>query len=127
MYKHISNEIITCNDKDAPWITPQVKTSIKRSTRVYRKWVKRGKNPGKYKNVREVQNISGKLINQAKKIYYHNLGDKLSVVNTKKSCQLSKMTYIYICFLQKANISNESLATKCTINDNGSVLPAYIP
>ena len=25
MSKHISNKIITCNDKDAPWITPQVK------------------------------------------------------------------------------------------------------
>ena len=28
MSKHISNKI-TCNDKDAPLITPQVKTSIK--------------------------------------------------------------------------------------------------
>ena len=61
--KHISNKIITCNDKDAPWITPQVKTSIKRSARVYRKWVKRGRNPDNYKNVRKVQNISSKLIN----------------------------------------------------------------
>ena len=77
MSKHISNKI-TCNDKDAPWITPQVKTSIKRSTRVYSKWVKLGRNPGNYKNVREMQNISSKLINQAKQIYYHNLGDKLS-------------------------------------------------
>ena len=57
MSKHISNEIITCDDKDAPWISPQVKTSIKRSTRVYRKWVKRGRNPDNYKNVRKVQNI----------------------------------------------------------------------
>ena len=27
--KHISNKMITCNDKDAPWITSEVKTAIK--------------------------------------------------------------------------------------------------
>ena len=43
--KHISNKIITCNDKDAPWITPEVKTAIKRNSRVYRRWVNRGRNP----------------------------------------------------------------------------------
>ena len=31
-----------------------------------------------YYNVREVQNISSKLINQAAEIYCYNLGDKLS-------------------------------------------------
>ena len=55
-----------------------------------------------YNNVHEVQNISSKLINQAKQIYYYNLGDKLSdpkigqkpfwiafnrIVNTKKQPQ----------------------------------------
>ena len=33
MSKHISHKIITCNDKDAPRITPQVKTAIKRNSR----------------------------------------------------------------------------------------------
>ena len=32
MPKHISFQIITCNDKDAPWITPQVKTAIQRNS-----------------------------------------------------------------------------------------------
>ena len=41
--QHISNKIITCNDKDAPWITPKVKSAIRRNSRLYRKWVKRGK------------------------------------------------------------------------------------
>ena len=125
MSKHISNKIITFNDKDAPWITPQVKTSTKRSTRVYRKWVKLGRNPGNYKqHVGEVQNISSKLINEAKQIYYHNLGDKLSHpkigqksfwasfkrdVNTKKQTNIPPIieTDVYISdFLQKAEIFN---------------------
>ena len=34
---------------------------------------------------------------------------------------------VYICdIFQKANIFNEYFATQCTINDNGSALPAYI-
>ena len=37
--RHIENKIITCNDKDAPWITPEVKSVIRRNSRVYRKWV----------------------------------------------------------------------------------------
>ena len=40
--RHVPNKIITCNDKDAPWITPQIKTAIKRNSRVYQKWIKRG-------------------------------------------------------------------------------------
>ena len=40
--KRISNKIITCNEKDAPWITPRLKTSIRRNSRVYRTWESRG-------------------------------------------------------------------------------------
>ena len=32
--KHIDNKIITINNKDAPWITPTVKSAIRRNTRV---------------------------------------------------------------------------------------------
>ena len=36
-WKQISNKIISCNDRDAPWISPKLKTAIKRNVRVYRK------------------------------------------------------------------------------------------
>ena len=29
---NIPNKVIQCNDKDSPWITPELKTAIKRST-----------------------------------------------------------------------------------------------
>ena len=38
MAKRISNKIITSNDKDAQWITPEAETAIKRNSRFYRKW-----------------------------------------------------------------------------------------
>ena len=92
-----------------------------------------------------MQNISSKLINQAKQLYYHNLGDKLSdpkigqksfwtafkrIVNTKKQTNIPPIIEndVYISdFSQKANIFNEYFATQCIVNDNGSTLPAYIP
>ena len=82
MTKHISNKIITCNDKDAPWITPQIKSAIKRNSRVYRKWVDRGRNPHDRDHVRKVQNDTNKLIKEAKLSYYFNLGNKLSDPST---------------------------------------------
>ena len=76
--KHIENKIITCNNKDAPWITQEVKTAIRRNSRVYRKWVRRGRQENDKDHVREVQNLTNKLIRRTKKLYYEKLGNKLS-------------------------------------------------
>ena len=65
MSKHITHKMITCNDKDAPWITPQVKTDIKHNSRVYRKWANRGRNPQDHDNVRKVQNEANNLNKEA--------------------------------------------------------------
>ena len=85
MAKHISSKIIICNEKDAAWITPEVKTAIKRNTRVYRKWVNRGRNPCDHEKVREIRNATNKYIKEVKLAYYTNLGSKLSDPNTTKT------------------------------------------
>ena len=82
MSTNISNKTITCNDKDAPWITTSLKTAIKRNSRVYRKWVQRGRNPTEHQNVRDVQKSINKLIKQAKQTYFTSLGKRLSDPNT---------------------------------------------
>ena len=79
------------------------------------------------------------IINQAKQIYYHNFGEKLSnpkigqksfsaafnrIVNTKKQTNIQPIMENDV---YKANIFNEYFATQSTINDNGTLLPAYIP
>ena len=43
--QHIPQREITCCDRDAPWITDEVKEAIKRKHRVYTKYVKRGRIP----------------------------------------------------------------------------------
>ena len=78
MVKRISNKIITCNEIDVPWITPRLKTAIRKNSWVYRKWVNIGSIARDHDNVREVQNATNKLIKVAKLAYYTNLGTKLS-------------------------------------------------
>ena len=72
MSQSIPNRIVTCNDKDAPWITPEVISAIKRNSRVYRQWVLKGRIPNDKDNVGSVQN------EKAKKDYINNLSSKLN-------------------------------------------------
>ena len=78
MTKRISNKIITCNENDAPWVTPRLKTAIRRNSQVYRKWVNKGRIARDHDNVREVQTATNKLIKEAKLACYTNLGTKRS-------------------------------------------------
>ena len=144
MVKHIPNETITCNDSDTPWITHVVKTAIKGNSRVYRKWINRGKNSTDHVKVREVRNLTNKLIKEAKLAYYTNLGNKLSdhaiwhkqfwtaykkIADKKRNTNIPPIidNDIYISNSEKkADIFNEYFANQCTINDNGSVLPRFV-
>jgi hypothetical protein len=140
--KYIPNKLVTCHDKDAAWITPQVKTAIKRNSRTYSKWNKRGRKPDERAKVIEVQNQTSKMITEAKNNYFKKLGNSLSDSSTgekhfwnafKKLSNKKKTTNIppiiennvYVTdFLQKATIFNDYFAEQCTIHDNGSALPA---
>ena len=141
--QHISNKIITCNDKDAPWITPKVKSAIRRNSRVYRKWVKRGEKLNDHDKVREVQNSTNSLIRQAKQTYYVKLSNILSNPQTgqknfwsafkrvtikKKHTNIPPIVDNNISvtnFQHKANIFNDNFADQCNIYDSGSTSPEF--
>ena len=75
--RHIPNREITCCDRDAPWITDDVKKAIKRKHSVYRRYVKRGRKPEDWTHVKQVKNDAIKMITDAKNKYYSRLGEKL--------------------------------------------------
>ena len=76
--RHVPNREIICSDRDAPWITDDVKKAIKRKHRVYRRYVKRGRKPEDWKRVKQVKNDATKMITDAKKNkYYSRLCEKL--------------------------------------------------
>ena len=86
MSRNISNKILTCNDKDALWMTSEVKTAIKRNARVHRKWLLRGRLLEGRDNVRSVQNETNKLIKAANKIIFATLA--LSFLTTNLDLNL---------------------------------------
>ena len=142
--KNIPNKIVTCHDKDAAWITPQVKAAIKRNSRVYSKWNKRGRRPEERAKVVDTQNQTSKLIKQAKNSYYEKLGNLLEdpscgekhfwnafkkLANKKKTTNIPPIieNNVYVTdFHQKSTIFNDYFAKQCTIHDNGSTLPQLI-
>ena len=129
--KYIPNKTSTCNDSDAPWITPVVKTAIKRNSRVYRKWVNRGKNTRGHDKVSEVRNLTNKLIKEAKLAYYNNLKNNISepklghkhfwtaykkIANKKRDTNIPPIidNDMYISnFEKEADIFNEYFANEC--------------
>ena len=68
---------ITPKVKTAPCITPKVKTAIRRNSRVYRKWVKRGEKVNDVDQVQD-QKMTHKYIIEAKQLCHKKLGEKLT-------------------------------------------------
>ena len=78
MLQYIPNKIIKCDNNDPPWITPEVKTAIKRKHRIYNKYVKRGRKTDEWEHVRTIRNKTSLMINNTKDKYFSTLGRKLS-------------------------------------------------
>ena len=144
MTKYIPNENVTVNDADAPWITPKIKTAIKRNHRVYRKWKSNGRNPEGKGYVKEVQIITNNLIQKAKMKYNENLGEDLSdpltgpkrfsksfkrLTNKKKCVNIPPLVEngkFVTNFQSKANIFNDYFAIQARPMENDSVLPELV-
>ena len=75
------NKVVKCNDKDAPWVTAEVKTAIRWKHRVYRKFLQRGRMLDDWMKVKEVKRETSKVILGAKESYFLRLGRKFSDPN----------------------------------------------
>ena len=139
--KHIPCKIITVSEKDAPWVTASVKTAINRNKRVYRKWVRRGRDPDGKREVNKIQNDTHKIIKAAKKTYIDNLSKQLcdpncgqkvfwssykKLLNKKKNTNIPPIFSngaLISNFKKKAEIFNSYFAKQCTPLENDSTLP----
>ena len=143
MHRFIPNQMIRCDDRDPPWITPKLKTAIKRKHRVYNKYVKRGRKPDEWEYVRQVQNETSAMITNSKDDYFAELGHKLSnpnngpktywtilnrIINKKKTMNIPPLLEngLFITnFQTKADIFNELFVQQCSLNQNNSALPRF--
>ena len=48
MSRFIPNKMIMCNDKDPPWISPEIKTTVKRKHHENKKYFRRGHRPDEW-------------------------------------------------------------------------------
>jgi len=146
MSNNIPNKVIAVNDKDAPWITPEVKTALRKNYRAYKKWKIKGKPPEGRIIVQNVQNETHSIIETAKKSYIDDLSAKMCnpnsspnvfwtafkrLVNNKKLVNIPPLiegvsTFV-TNFQEKADIFNKYFASICRPINNGSVLPTMIP
>ena len=135
MTRHIPNKVITVNERDTPWITPEVKTAIKRNHHTYNNWKARGTPPAGKDHVKCEQKDTDALIIEAKVSYEKSIGDKLftsstgcnlfwtvinRLIDKKKNCNIPPLfeNNVFI-----SSIFNEYFANQCTPLDNRSTLP----
>ena len=128
----IPNKTCTFNDKDAPWVTPEVKSAIRRNHRIYKKWKERGKHPTGKLHVQESQLATNDIIAKAKSTYIDRLSRKLTdpssspnifwssmrrLLNNKKITNIPPLqegSSFVTNFPEKASIFNSFFAEQCT-------------
>ena len=76
--EYIPNKVVKFDDRDPPWMKRELKTAIKRKHRIYAKFVRRGRKQEDWDYVKNVQNLTSRMITNAKNDYYLGLGRKLS-------------------------------------------------
>ena len=136
---YIPNEMIKCNDKDSPWITPEIKTTIKRKHHVYNNYARRGRRPEEWEYVRVTRNETSKIITDSKETYFSFLGCKLSnptiglkaylstlnkIINEKKMTNIPPLLengIIVTNFETEADIFNNLFVQQCSVHVNDSV------
>ena len=143
MSNFVPHKIISCRDKDAPWMSPEIKQALYEKAKLYKKYVKNGRKPQDYILLRNASSISSNLIKKAKENFYASQGNKLndpnishkkywtilnSFLNKKKVPQIPpiKSNSIFITnFQEKATLFNNFFAQQCTLINTPSILPNF--
>ena len=74
----IPNEIITCKSKDPPWMTKEIKSSLRRKNRLYKKYISRGMTEQDMSILDEYSLLCESLISESKNLYISNLAKKIN-------------------------------------------------
>ena len=72
MYSCIPNKNTIINERDAPWITPEVKTALRKNKRVFKKWIDRGRPEEGKALVNQTQRETNKTILERKQAMQTN-------------------------------------------------------
>ena len=142
----IPHRTVKCDDRDPPWIAKELKTAIMRKHRVYRRYIRyieRGKNSCDWCKVKTIRNEASRMMANAKNKYYDKLGRMLSdpnigkywptlarLINNKKTCNIPPLVENGLFITDPTNIArivNEHFFQKCSVLQNTSSLPTFLP
>ena len=73
----IPNKVVTIDDKDAPWITPEVKQMLRKNKKAFANWIKKGRNPITRDNIKQIQIDTNRTISHAKTKYIKDLSNNI--------------------------------------------------
>ena len=137
----IPHETITCKDKDPPWMSKEIKSSLRRKNRMYKKYVSRGMTDEDRLNFEEQHSRCETLITENRKRYQDDIVRKLADPLTSPKvywATLNRFTgrgkipvipplqvngELVTDFTQKANLFNDFFSKQCSTLDNDSSLP----
>ena len=138
------HKTITCNDKDPPWLTDDIKRIIKFKDQAYAQYQTSSKTAQDFFVLDNVSRYLNEEIELSKQKYYNDLSSKLNdpLTNRKKYWTLLKtlingkkvpvippllINNLYISnFNEKANAFNNFFSNQCSSIDTGSEIPAEL-
>ena len=139
----IPHETVNCKDKNPPWMTKRIKSSLQRKNRMYKKYISRGMKADDKVKFEEQNTLCESLITESKSRYFANLSRKLvDPLTSPKSywSTLNRFTgrgklpvipplnvngELVTDFTRKANLFNDFFAEQCSTLNNDSTLPEF--
>ena len=84
----VPNKVITCDDRDPPWINDNVKNKIKWKNSMHKNYKRNGKKTEDYELLTKTVCEVSQLIEMSKYEYYYRLGKGLNDPNTSAKSYL---------------------------------------
>ena len=78
----VPNKVITCDDRDPPWINDIIKDKIKWKNSMYKNYKRNGKKTEDYELLVKAVSEVSQLIEKSKDEYYYRLGKRLNDPST---------------------------------------------
>ena len=144
MSNFVPNELITCDDRDPPWMNRYIKNLIAAINDFHKKFVLPSSNTGNLLMFKNLQNQLIQSIHTAKQRYFNKISKKLCDPLTSTKCYWSLLKTIlnekkvpcippifhnnkYVTdFKEKSEIFNSFFANQCSLIPNNSILPSEL-
>ena len=137
----IPNKVITCDDRDPPWINEEVKNFIRFRNEIYKNYVRNGRTTSDYDLLFDTSQQLSVLINNRKSNHFANLSKKLNDPKTSNKTYWSILktfvndrkipiippllvnNQLVTDVLTKSTLFNTYFAEQCNPITNNSTIP----